>query len=266
MAKRFSRLFAIAWRESRTARRRLLLYMSSISLGVSALVAIDSFTANVSDSVRENSLAMLGGDVVLRARAAYSQPMRRFLDSLDRTGTGVASVTTFASMGLVPRSGLTRLVQVRAVGDRYPFYGEILTQPAARWPQLTAGRHAIVDPAVLVSLDARIGDTLMLGAARFVILAAIQQVPGDLGVSAAIGPRVYIPEKYLGETGLLVFGSRAEYESLLKMPPTLSPVRFQARFEKRLLADTPRVTVRTSTDNELGITRDIDQLGNFLGL
>ena len=30
----FSTLLALAWRESRTARRRLLLYMSSISLGV----------------------------------------------------------------------------------------------------------------------------------------------------------------------------------------------------------------------------------------
>jgi putative ABC transport system permease protein len=34
-------LFRLAWRESRTARRRLALYMSSISLGVAALVAID---------------------------------------------------------------------------------------------------------------------------------------------------------------------------------------------------------------------------------
>ena len=36
-------IWSLAWRESRTARRRLLLYMSSISLGVAALVAIDSF-------------------------------------------------------------------------------------------------------------------------------------------------------------------------------------------------------------------------------
>jgi len=40
-------LLSLAWRESRTARRRLLLYMSSISLGVAALVAIDSFASNV---------------------------------------------------------------------------------------------------------------------------------------------------------------------------------------------------------------------------
>lgn len=263
---RFGRLLSIAWRESRTARRRLLLYMSSISLGVSALVAIDSFTANVSQSVREQSRALLGGDVVIRSRAAYSQATKRWLDSLGRTGTGVAPVTTFASMGLVPRSGGTRLVQVRAVGERYPFYGEITTSPPTRWPQLHTGRYAVVDPAVLVSLDAQLGDTLMLGTARFVILAAIRQVPGDLGVSAAIGPRVYIPEKYLGETGLLIFGSRAEYETVLKMPAGMSPVRFDARFSERLAADTPRVRLRTSAENELDLTQSIDQLGNFLGI
>src|SRR2546421_11678310 len=82
---KFRRLLAIAWRESRTARRRLLLYMSSISLGVSALVAIDSFTANVTKSVQEQSRALLGADVVLRARATYSPKVTRLLDSLERT-------------------------------------------------------------------------------------------------------------------------------------------------------------------------------------
>ena len=36
MALRTSQLLKLAWRESRTARRRLLLYMSSISLGVAS--------------------------------------------------------------------------------------------------------------------------------------------------------------------------------------------------------------------------------------
>ena len=51
--RNWRQLAGLAWRESRTARRRLLLYMSSISLGVGALVAIDSFATNVTRSVRE---------------------------------------------------------------------------------------------------------------------------------------------------------------------------------------------------------------------
>lgn len=265
-ARRTSRLMRIAWRESRTARRRLLLYMSSICLGVSALVAIDSFTDNVSRSVQEQSRALLGGDVLLRSRSVYSERARAMIDSMERTGTGIARVTTFASMGLVPRSGGTRLVQVRAVGEKYPFYGEITTDPAGRWPRLHQGRYVVVDPSVLVSLDAQVGDTLMLGTARFEILSAIRNVPGDMGVSAAIGPRVYLSDRYLSETGLLVFGSRAEYETLLKMPPGLTPARFAARFERRFQSDTPRVSVRTVAENELDLTESIDQLGNFLGI
>jgi len=267
-ATRFRRLMAIAWRESRTARRRLLLYMSSISLGVSALVAIDSFTNNVSQSVREQSKALLGGDVVLRARDRYSAKATRLLDSLNRTGTGVSRITTLASMGLVPSSGGTRLVQVRAVSPNYPFYGEITTQPEGVWRTLSAaGRpYAIVDPSVLLSLNAHLGDTLMLGTARFVILGTIRNVPGDAGVSAAIGPRVYIPDSYLQQTGLLIFGSRAEYETLLKMPPGLSPARFAGRFNIRFSSDTPRVNLRTVAENEFGLTQSIDQLGNFLGI
>ena len=69
-------LFRLAWRESRTARRRLLLYMSSIALGVAALVAIDSFAGNVGRSVREQSRALLGGDVSFSSRAPFPKGVR----------------------------------------------------------------------------------------------------------------------------------------------------------------------------------------------
>lgn len=260
------RLTAIAWRESRTARRRLLLYMSSISLGVAALVAIDSFTENVSSSVQDQSRALLGGDVSLTSRAKYSPKVTGLLDSLGRTGTGVSKVTTFASMGVILQSSNTRLVQVRAVSRGYPIYGEIVTDPAVAYGALHTGKHVVVDPAILVSLDAHVGDTLLLGSARFAITGTLVSVPGDLGVTAAIGPRVYVSDQYLDETGLLVFGSRAEYETLLRMPDGLSPARFAGKFNPVFSSETPRVRLRTVAENENNLTRNIDQLGNFLGL
>src|SRR5215213_4097653 len=118
--RNWRQLAGLAWRESRTARRRLLLYMSSISLGVAALVAIDSFAGNITRSIREQSRTLLGGDLALTSRAPFAAPVDSLLDSLARRGTSVARVTTFFSMGLVPRTGRTRLVQVRAVSDAYP--------------------------------------------------------------------------------------------------------------------------------------------------
>ena len=121
MAMRWSAIPRLAWRESRTARRRLLLYMSSISLGVAALVAIDSFAANVQSSLKEQSRSLLGGDVSFTYNAQFPEDAQRALDSIAAHGTPVARVVSFGSMVLAPRSGGTRLAQVKAVGDGYPY-------------------------------------------------------------------------------------------------------------------------------------------------
>ena len=54
---------ALAARESRSSWRRIGLYMSSITLGVAALVAINSFRASMVESVDTESRALLGADM-----------------------------------------------------------------------------------------------------------------------------------------------------------------------------------------------------------
>jgi putative ABC transport system permease protein len=261
---RWSRLLGLAWRESRTARRRLLLYMSSISLGVGALVAIDSFAANVTESVRDQARGLLGGDASLTSGEHYSPRVLNILDSLRRRGIPQAQSTNFASMALVQRSGGTRLVQVRAISEGYPFYGTITSDPAAAWPAIQSGPNAIVDAALLVSLDARIGDTISIGLGKFVLAGTLRNVPGEVGISATIGPRVYIPARYLDETKLLVFGSRADYETLFKLPNGMDQQRFAADVRKALTGE--RARIRTVKDTEVNLTQAIDQLRDFLGV
>jgi len=261
---RWSKLVGLAWRESRTARRRLLLYMSSISLGVGALVAIDSFAANVTDSVREQSRGLLGGDVSLTSGDPYTPKLHRVLDSLRQRGIPEVQSTNFASMVLVPRSQGTRLAQIRAVSQGYPFYGKITSDPASAWPNLQSGPNAVVDPALLVSLDARIGDTVTIGVEKFLITGTLRNVPGEVGISATIGPRVYIPARYLADTKLLVYGSRADYETLFELPNASDQPRFAAALRRAITGE--RARVRTVKDTEVNLTQAIDQLRDFLGV
>jgi putative ABC transport system permease protein len=260
----FAALLRLAWRESRTARRRLLLYMSSIALGVAALVAIDSFAGNVGRSVRDQSRALVGGDVQFSARGAFSRGAKSFLDSLGRSGARVARTTGFASMGLSPRTGRTRLVQVRAVEAGYPFYGVVTTRPAGRWSALQQGPNALVDRALLVALDLEVGDTLALGYGRFRIDGTLENVPGDPGIAAVLGPRVYIPARYLAETQLLGFGARAEYEAVAKFPEGVDAARFVRGRTKQF--EGLGLRARTVADTERGLTQAVDRLSDFLSI
>lgn len=259
-----STLFRLAWRESRTARKRLLLYMSSISLGVAALVAIDSFAANVQRSIKEQSRTLMGGDVNLRARQFFSPAADSLLDSLATAGFPYAKVTSFASMASAQPSGNTRLTQVRAVTEGFPFYGEVLTEPANQWKDLHVGKAVMVDPSLLIGLDARIGDSLQIGYARFEIRASITNIPGDPGIAATIGPRVFISAKNLAATGLLGLGARAEYEAVLKLPEgTRTPIwvaPLRPKFEKA------NIRLRTVEEREGDLTEAIEQLARFLSV
>jgi putative ABC transport system permease protein len=239
--------------------------MSSISLGVAALVAIDSFSENTIRSVHEQSRALLGGDVSATRNAVATPAIDSLLDSLRTHGIPSTTSTNFVSMALVPRSGGTRLVQVHAVANGYPFYGRIVTEPANAYAELERGYNAVVDPALIVTLDAHIGDTLSLGTAKFVITGTLKSVPGDVGISAAIGPRVYIPERLVRETGLVVFGSRVEYEWLFKLPPTQQSDNFVKAFTTRFRQGA-NGGMRGAGYNESRLAGAIDQLHDYLAI
>jgi putative ABC transport system permease protein len=257
-------IWSLAWRESRTARRRLLLYMSSISLGVAALVAIDSFSANIVQSVKDQSRSLMGGDVSFNSSKPFPPAVDSLFDSLSHHGFSFARLTTFPSMAVVPRNSGTRFAQVRGVTDNYPFYGGVTTEPAGRWSLLTQGPNAIVDPSILTSLNARIGDTLKLGFGTFTIVATIKDVPGAAGIAEMLGPRIFIPAKYVAETQLLVFGSTADRTVLAKLPAGVDPDKFVKPFKKRL--DDQQVRTRTVTQTEMSTQDAIENLTDFIAI
>ena len=253
----------MAARELRAAPRRLLLLMGTVAVGVAALVAINSFTDNLRDSVRRQARALLGADLALVSRQTFSPRVEALLDTLSQ-GSRLARVTSFAGMAYVPRTSGTRLVQVAAVEGGYPFYGEIRTQPREAWTELDAGRHVVVDPSLLTALNARLGDTVALGEGRLVITGTIESAPSDAGVRFAFGPRIYIPARYLGETKLLGFGARVEHEAFLELPANVSAQSLAEQYRAPLRAE--RVRVRTVADDQRNLTDVLTRLTGYLGL
>ena len=262
MSLRFT--LAMARREARATRRRLALYIVAITLGVAALVAINSFKANVTSAVSGQARDLMGADLQLGSRWGFTEDIEAFIDSLVVDSTDVSRVLSFSSMALATRSGLTRLVEVQAPSGGYPFYGELTTEPPGIWHEFRSSRQALVDPALLVQLDAQVGDTLAIGQARFVIAGTVTKIPGDISLRSLFGPRVYIPSSYVDETGLLRFGSISFHQAYLRLDDSGS---LDEMMEARdSLFEANRVWYTTVDEYEENLTSGLDDMSSFLAL
>ena len=261
----------MAWRESRAAPRRLVLMIAAVAIGVGALVAINGFAENLRVSVQAQARELLGGDLGISSRDTMTPAATSLVRVLQgggdstRAATGrIAHVTEFDGMAYVPRTSGARLVQVAAIEGGWPFYGDVRTEPAGRWDSLQTGRYVIVDPSLLTNLDAHVGDTLALGEARFIILASVTRLPGDVGVRSAFAPRIFIPAQYLRATNLLTFGSRASYDAYIKLADPTKAQALSTTYRTELRA--AKLRVRTVADDEQDVNRTLTQMTRYLGL
>jgi putative ABC transport system permease protein len=206
-----------AAREGRSTWRRIGLYMGSITLGVAALVAINSFRTNILLSIQEESRSLLGADLEFHSRRAFPDSVSALVDSLQTAGVPTSYITTVPSMAYAPSTDFSRLVQVKALEGEYPYYGSIDTEPASAWGRIREGRYAAVDPAVTIELDIGVGDTILINDVPFAIAGVITTSPGEVDFQTAIGPRVFISARFLSETRLIQFGSLARYQAFFKI-------------------------------------------------
>jgi putative ABC transport system permease protein len=211
-------ILKLAWRDSRAARRRLALFSLSIMLGIAALVAIGSFTDNMRRAIDTQAKALLGADLEVDSRTAFTDEAKAFLDGL---GGEQAHEISFASMVVFPSSGgQTRLISVRAVEGAYPFYGEFLTEPAKAPEALRAGSDvAVLEETLMAQFGVKTGDPVKLGQKTFRVAGALKKIPGDSAAVAMLSPRVYIPRSQLEGTGLLGPGALVRYKTYLKFAP-----------------------------------------------
>ncbi|MEO9965206.1 MAG: FtsX-like permease family protein [Reichenbachiella sp.] len=203
----------MAWRDSRRSRSKLLLFTTSIAIGIAALVAINSFKLNLDEEIQLQAKSLLGADLEVYTTQPYSQEQ---LDLIDSLGEERSSQTRFASMVYFPQTDGTRLVQVRGIQGFYPYYGKIETEPHWAAGDLTNGPYALVDEKLMMQFNVELGDDILIGKLKFEIRGKLRNVPGQSGISTSVAPVVYVSEGYLPYTGLIKKGSRVTYSKFFK--------------------------------------------------
>jgi putative ABC transport system permease protein len=257
----FPWLVKMAWRDSRRNRSRLLLFVSSIILGIAAMVAIYSLGDNMSAEVDRQAASLLGADLEIGTAKQVSPEIQKMVDSL---GDRRSEQRMFPSMIYFSKSNNTRLVQVRALGGEFPYYGILETVPASAGKEFRNGQAALVDQTIMLQYGAVVGDSVKIGNVSFVIAGTLINAPGQTGLSASVAPPVYIPLQYLEQTGLSQKGSRIGYQFFFKFDKPVKMEELVKKIEPRL--DAEGMSYETVATQKQNTARSLQDLTDFLSL
>lgn len=252
----------MAWRDSRTSRRRLLLFSCSIILGIAALAAIGSLGNNLNRAIEEQAKTLLGADLVIHSRDAFTPEEDQLVQQI---GGEQSREISFATMIYFPRTGGTRLVQARALSGGFPFYGQFETQPTNA---ATEFRHsnggALVEPTLLMQFNENVGDEVRIGNLASHVVGRLEKIPGEAVALSAIAPRVYFSMDDLPQTGLLREGSLAQYRIYFKFAPGTDVAQIVSQIRPQL--EKLRLGHDTVEKRKRELGRAMDNLYHFLNL
>ncbi len=254
-------LVKMAWRDSRRNRSRLLLFISAIVLGIAALVAIYSLSDDLNRETDAQAATLIGADLDISNSKPFSKPLLTLIDSL---GDRRSEEKRFSSMVYFSKTGSTRIIEVRALGGDFPYYGKLETIPAAAQKDFRKGQQALVDQTLMLQFGAKVGDSIHIGDAGFVIAGTLTGAPGQAGIQSAVAPMVYIPIETLPQTGLVQKGSRINYRYHIKWDNPVVMKRVEDRIKKPF--DLEGVNWSTIESQKQNTARSFRDLTRFLSL
>ncbi len=254
-------ILQMAWRDSRASRRRLLLFALCISVGVAALVTLDSFRASLAEAINGQARTLLGADLVVETNRPFTPSEET---QFAEFGPRQARETRFTSMLVFPRGAGTRLVQVRGLEGDFPFYGEMETRPPGSLSLLRGGGRILVDQSLLFQFGTKIGDRVRLGEAEFEVAGALLRIPGDASAGAGFAPRVFLAASDVAATRLVQPGSLVRYLAYIGFAGGVNAEARAAELELRLQAQ--GFEVDTVAERQRAIGRALENVYRFLSL
>lgn len=261
------KIFGAAWvwrmalRDGRRGIDHLWFSVTCVALAVASVVVAYSFRDNVQSSVRLQAKSLLGADLALESREEFSTDAESLIRSI---GGDQSRQIGFTSMVYFPASGDSRLVQVRAIGGQFPYYGALESEPIFSLADFHGGPNALVDDNVLLQFNAQVGERIKIGDYEFRIAGRLRKIPGETLAFSLISPRIYIPMAYLDRTQLVQKGSLVRYRVFFKLDARIDADRLVAELGPRL--QTLRLEADTVSRRSASIADSMEILSRYLRL
>jgi putative ABC transport system permease protein len=251
----------LARRELRGGLRGFVVFLACLTLGVAAIAAVGVINAGVLEGLQRDASALLGGDVEIEVS---NRPLDE--DELSRLTPAGARRTEIARTNAMAHGAAGRrvVVELKAVDDDYPLYGEALLDPPGDLQAALADGGAVVERGLLARLGLEVGDPIRIGEADFVIRGVLEREPDRIGGYVSIGPRAMIHVDRLASTGTILPGSLVRYSYGIALPPGTNAEAVLARL--RTSNPDAQWRARGTRDVQPRITRFTDRLASYLTL
>jgi len=251
----------MAWRESRSIFKSMLLFILSISIGIAALVATNSLQHNLKKALDEKAKTLLGADLVLKSRRPLPKEVFALLDENRVT---YSREIVFNAMGIFPKTDESRLVVVRGLKGDFPYYGEMVTDPPQAAVRFRSHEEALLEEAIFHQFDLTVGDVIRIGQKDFRISGKLLKNAGEVMGSFFAAPRVFISFQFVDDTNLIKTGSLRRYKVYIeeKSPQVLKTLI--AKFKK--LADKDPFRIESVKDRRETVGSGQEYLNRFLNL
>lgn len=201
-----------AMRELRAGLRGFYIFLGCIALGVAAISGVNSVANSITQGIASESQAILGGDLSFSLVQRETDTAQ--MDFLKSKGE-VSQIITMRAMARNTQAEEQTLVELKAVDNAYPLYGDFELQEGSN-SKLEAN-EILVEPLVLDRLGVKIGDSLEIGSAQFILKNIILNEPDKLGLNIGFGPKLLLSLEGMERTGLIQPGSLLRYHYRVKL-------------------------------------------------
>jgi len=270
MTMRIPLSLRLARRELRGGVRGLWTFLGCLALGVAAIASVGTLSEAFKASVSAEAASIMGGDVeVSLSHIPLKDAERRAVERFGR----VSEVLEMRAMAESETPGGKRaLVSLKAVDEAYPLLGTVVARPPQA-PAETLSRSldardgvygALAHPDLLARIQAKVGDVIGVGDARFQIRGVLDQEPDRAFRLLAFGPRLLISLEGMERAGLARPGSMVRYEYRLALPGGIDAGETAQSLKQAL--DDPGIRVRTAGEAAPTIRDGFTRLGGLMAL
>ncbi len=252
-----------ALRELRGGLSGFYIFLACIALGVAAISGVNSVARSITQGIAEEGQQILGGDVAVSlVQQNLDDEQLAFLRSFG----DVTKNSTLRAMGRLPDGSEQTLIELKAVDNTYPLFGELSGKLGVSSPADLGDDKVMIEGLLSERLGVTTGDEIVIGSKTFEIADVIVSEPDRLGENFGFGPRVLINEAGLMSADLLKPGSLVTNAWKIKFndPSQDNVVRFNAEAKEKFPEAGWRIRSRNNAAPAL--SRNIERFSDFLTL